>query len=196
MDGKSSQRFDVFISHDHRDNNEWVRQLMDRLRADGFSVISEDPYHFGMRGQMSKARFIILVVDRTSRPWVTLEVALMMAEDFDVKDRILAVSLDPVELLPLRPTLQAFDVYELTDDYSRDRWYKELLHQLKSRPRTDEPTHGLRVSAEVPDWVDEDVAAEAVAEFIGALSEMHRAMGGGGLVVDGMEVESDIPAHA
>lgn len=54
----------------------------------------------------------------------------------------------------------------------------------------------IRISAEVPDWVDEDEAASAIAGFIEALSQLHQALGGGGLVVDGMEVESDIFVHA
>jgi len=54
----------------------------------------------------------------------------------------------------------------------------------------------LRVSADIPDWIDEEIAAEAVAGFIRALSKLHRAMGGGGLVVDGMEIESDILVSA
>jgi hypothetical protein len=54
----------------------------------------------------------------------------------------------------------------------------------------------LSVSTRVPDWVDVDEAAQAVAAFVRALSELHRAMGGAGLEVLGMEVESDSLAIA
>jgi hypothetical protein len=52
--------------------------------------------------------------------------------------------------------------------------------------------HKLRVSAEIPDWADEEGVAQALADFIRALGKLHRAMGGSGLAVDGMEVGTDV----
>jgi hypothetical protein len=54
----------------------------------------------------------------------------------------------------------------------------------------------LHVSAEVPEWVDVDAAADAIAALVRAISDLHVALGGSGMVVDGMEVGTDSKAYA
>lgn len=93
--------------------------------------------------------------------------------------------------------LQAPDTPALSPD-EQQAFKQRLRHVIDSaRQIRIEISHTLlRVSAAIPDWLDEDSAAESIADFIRALSDVHRAMGGEGLVVDGMEVESDVLAHA
>jgi hypothetical protein len=49
----------------------------------------------------------------------------------------------------------------------------------------------VRISTEVPVWLDAAVAAHAIANLVTALSELHIAAGGKGLVIDGIEIDVD-----
>jgi amino acid adenylation domain-containing protein len=66
-----------------------------------------------------------------------------------------------------------------------------------ARQRTpDAPPPLLRVSAEVPVWVDADVAAEALGDVVRALSALDIALGGNGLEVDGLDIGVAASAYA
>ncbi|MDB4947571.1 MAG: hypothetical protein JWM27_220 [Gemmatimonadetes bacterium] len=74
---------------------------------------------------------------------------------------------------------------------------KLLREEIESgRASTSLPAYLLHVSAEVPEWVDLDDAADALAALVRAISDLHVALGGSGLVVDGMEVGTDAKAYA
>jgi hypothetical protein len=66
-------------------------------------------------------------------------------------------------------------------------------------PRNRRPTRRgpdqLTLSVEFPDWIDEDSAAETLAELIVRLSALHVALGGGGLELDGIEAGTPSLAH-
>ncbi|HEX8317135.1 pyridoxal-phosphate dependent enzyme [Longimicrobium sp.] len=66
-----------------------------------------------------------------------------------------------------------------------------------ARGRTDDaPTPLLRVSAEVPVWVDADTAAEVLGDAVRGLSALDIALGGNGLEVDGIDIGVAVSAYA
>lgn len=63
----------------------------------------------------------------------------------------------------------------------------ERLEAARGRTSNASPTL-LRVSAEVPVWIDADTAAEVLGDVVRALSALDIALGGNGLEVDGIDI--------
>ncbi|HEX6369075.1 MAG TPA: hypothetical protein VF006_09080 [Longimicrobium sp.] len=122
---------------------------------------------------------------------------VLVVEDFDPTDRsfgewLLSVN-PPIRIILISESYRE-QTYSILLQAGYPDWFVRkmaVIDTARIYPQsvTEPIPPGLQVSADIPDWVDEEVAAEAVADFIRALSQMHRAIGGGGLVVDGMDVE-------
>lgn len=131
--------YDVFLSHNLLDKP-WVRELAGGVRDAGLRVFfDEDSIPPGgqilreVESAVAGSRYILVVITAASleSQWVALEVALTLSVDVDAADnRLLPVLLEPVDLERIRPAVRTLNIFDFTNELSRDFDFARLMEHL------------------------------------------------------------------
>jgi len=62
-------------------------------------------------------------------------------------------------------------------------------------PPSKSTTSGIKLRISVPEWIDENDAAEEIEELIRCINATHIACGGNGLVLGGWEIDTTVPVR-